>query len=141
MPGAYALILTVDGKKYFENLSVVMDPRVKTPVKDLQLQQYLSLQAYNIRKQISQIANDIVLLKARVKDQSAIDSLDQFVNGAKGSTGVNLNQMAGTFYSLHTLLQESDMPPTTQMVNSMKEALASFQKLLQKWGDIRSKYR
>lgn len=141
MPGAYALILTVDGKKYFENLSVVMDPRVKTPVKDLQLQQYLSLQAYNIRKQISQIANDIVLLKARVKDQSAIDSLDQFVNGAKGSTGVNLNQMAGTFYSLHTLLQESDMPPTTQMVNSMKEAQASFQKLLQKWGDIRSKYR
>jgi hypothetical protein len=49
--------------------------------------------------------------------------------------------VAGTFYSLHTLLQESDMPPTKQMVNSMKEAQANFQKLLLKWGDIRKRYR
>jgi hypothetical protein len=142
MPGVYKISFLVDGQvRGTQDLLVRMDPRVKTSLNDLQLQHDLSLQAYNNRKQMSQIANDIIVLKAKAKNQSAIDSLDKFVNGARGSTEISLNQVAGTFYSLHTLLQESDMPPTKQMVNSMKEAQANFQKLLLKWGDIRKRYR
>jgi hypothetical protein len=118
-----------------------MDPRVKTSLKDLQLQHDLSLEAYNNRKEISEIANEIIALKARIKDPSEIDSLDKFVSGTKGSAETSLNQMAGAFYSLHSLLQESDMPPTTQMINSMKEAQANFQKLLLKWNGMKKKLK
>lgn len=137
LSGNYTIKLSVDGKIFSQQLVVKMDPRVKTSLKDLQLQHDLSLQAYNNRKQISQIANEIISLKAKIKDQSEIGSLDKFVNGAKGSKELTFNQIAGTFYSLHTLLQESDMPPTTQMINSMKEAQVSFQKLLLKWNNLK----
>ena len=38
MPGEYKVVLTVDGQKYIQPLTVQMDPRVKTPVADLQKQ-------------------------------------------------------------------------------------------------------
>ena len=46
MPGEYTLVLTVDGQKYTQPLTVQMDPRVKTPVADLQKQFDLSQQVY-----------------------------------------------------------------------------------------------
>lgn len=141
MPGNYTLKLTVDGKVFSQQLTVKMDPRVKTSLKDLQLQHDLSLEAYNNRKKISEIANEINVLKGKIKDPSEIDSLDKFVSGTKGSTETNLNQMAGAFYSLHNLLQESDMSPTIQMIISMKEAQSNFQKLLLKWNDMKKKLK
>jgi hypothetical protein len=146
MPGNYRIELKLipgiqDAFGFISPLQVKMDPRVKTSFKDLQLQHDLSLQAYNNRKQISRIATEIAVLKTKIKEQSNIDSLDKFVNGAKGSIEVTLNQMAGTFYSLQNLLQESDMPPTTQMVNSMKEAQGNYQKLLQKWSELKKKLK
>jgi photosystem II stability/assembly factor-like uncharacterized protein len=139
MPGNYVVRLTVDGKVFDQQLTVKMDPRVKTSFKDLQLQHDLSLQAYNNRNQIMELSNKIAVLKTKTKDQPTIDSLDKFVAGARGSKEISLSQMEGAFGTLHNLLQDSDMPPTTQMINSMKDAQADFQKLLQKWNNIKKK--
>jgi hypothetical protein len=139
IPGNYVVRLTVDGKVFDQQLTVKMDPRVKTSLKDLQLQHDLSLQAYNNRKQIMQISNEIAILKTKIKDQPTIDSLDKFVAGARGSKEISLSQMEGSFGTLHNLLQDSDMPPTIQMINAMREAKANFQRLLLKWNEIKKK--
>src|SRR2546430_17465593 len=47
MPGDYTIVLTVNGKSYSQPLTVVMDPRVKTPASILQQQYDLSEQMYN----------------------------------------------------------------------------------------------
>jgi len=46
MPGTYYARLKVHGKLYSQKFEVVMDPRVKTSRKDLQLQHDLSYQCY-----------------------------------------------------------------------------------------------
>ena len=51
MPGKYIAKLTVDGKELFQSFEVKMDPRVKTSIKDLQLQHDYSLKCYNYIKQ------------------------------------------------------------------------------------------
>jgi hypothetical protein len=132
MPGSYTVKLTIDGKTFTQSLTVKMDPRVKTPLKDLQLQHDLSLQAYNNRKEILQIIDEISALRTRSPDGAIIDSLNK-LQGLRGNQEISFNQLNGEFASLLDLLQDSDMLPTSQMISTMKEAQNNYQKLLQKW--------
>jgi photosystem II stability/assembly factor-like uncharacterized protein len=50
MPGNYSVKLTVKGKVYTQNLAIKMDPRVKTPIAQLQKQHDLSVICYEGRK-------------------------------------------------------------------------------------------
>jgi hypothetical protein len=137
MPGVYTVKLTVDGKTFSHPLTVKMDPRVKTSQKDLQTQHDLSLQAYKDRKQVLQILDKISELKMKIKNQALVDSLNKLESGTRGSRETSLGQLNGTFGWLHDLLQESDMPPTTQMISAMREAEMSFQKLMMKWNELK----
>ena len=47
MPGKYSVVLTVDGQRYTQPLTIEMDPRVKTSSADLQKQFELSKQIYD----------------------------------------------------------------------------------------------
>ena len=47
MPGKYSVVLTVDGQRYTQPLTIEMDPRVKTSIADLQKQFELSKQIYD----------------------------------------------------------------------------------------------
>ena len=42
MPGKYTVVLTVNGQRYTRDLTLAMDPRVKTSMADLQKQFDLS---------------------------------------------------------------------------------------------------
>ena len=50
MPGNYTVKLTVKGKVYTQNLTIKMDPRVKTPIAQLHKQHDLSVICYEGRK-------------------------------------------------------------------------------------------
>jgi len=50
MPGNYTVKLTVKGKVHTQNLAIKMDPRVKTPIAQLQKQHDLSVICYEGRK-------------------------------------------------------------------------------------------
>jgi hypothetical protein len=50
MPGHYTVRMKVNGQQFDQPLKVVMDPRVKTTVKDLQRQHDLSVICYEGRK-------------------------------------------------------------------------------------------
>jgi hypothetical protein len=139
MPGTYTVKLIVDGKAFVQQLTVKMDPRVKTSMKDLQTQHDLSLKAYRNRQQILQIADEISVAKRTIKDPSLIESLDKLQSGTRGSQDASFGQLNGTFAALHNLLQDSDMPPTAQMISAMRAAEANFQKLLAKWYEMKKK--
>jgi photosystem II stability/assembly factor-like uncharacterized protein len=105
MPGTYTSKLTVDGKVYTQTFEVKMDPRVKTSVKDLQLQHDLSLMFYNNIKQCMK------KLEGLNENTEAAKMLTSFIN---------------KFTSIHNVLQESDWAPTMQMVKAVKETGAAF---------------
>jgi hypothetical protein len=107
MPGTYTARLTVDGKVYSQNIIVKQDPRVKTNVKDLQLQHDLSLMCYNNIK--------LCMKKSEMVNESteAAKILSGFIN---------------KFSSIQNVLQESDWAPTTQMIIAFKETSVAFTK-------------
>jgi photosystem II stability/assembly factor-like uncharacterized protein len=105
MPGTYTARLTVDGKVYTQNFVVKMDPRVKTSVKDLQLQHDLSLMCYNNIKKCMKMLEG---LNENAEDAKIVTS---FIN---------------KFTAIHNVLQESDWAPTTQMIKAAKETEQVF---------------
>lgn len=110
LPGNYTARLTVDGKIYNQSFAVKMDPRVKTSVKDLVVQHDLSLICYN---NILKCQNDLKFISD--KDQVA-----------------EIRKYMGSFISLQNILQDSDMPPTTQTINAVKETVAAYADFLKK---------
>jgi photosystem II stability/assembly factor-like uncharacterized protein len=99
LPGTYTVKLTVDGKVYTQKMTVKMDPNVKTSAKDLQLQHDLSYGLYTSRKN---------LLEKKLSSENEKKERAQLDR-----------KMAGVF----DILQDSDMPPTTQAVAAAKELI------------------
>jgi hypothetical protein len=105
MPGTYTARLTVDGKTYNQTFTIKMDPRVKTNMKDLQLQHDLSLTCYNY-------------IKKCMNDLKATNDNDKLAA---------LRRSLGSFSALQNVLQDGDWPPTTQMINGVKETVAAYE--------------
>ncbi len=101
MPGSYTVELTVDGKTYSAPILIKMDPRVKTSIKELKLQHDLSLECYKARWE---------LLK-----QGKVNSND------------NLHKLFNQLGALHDVLQDSDMPPTQQATEAVKQLMAKWE--------------
>ena len=110
MPGTYKVKLTADGKSYEKEFKIKMDPRVKTSKKDIRLQFDLSMKCYeNIKKCMSAMTQDDNGNKERERD---------------------LNRIMRTFSYLQGMLQQSDMPPTRQMIDGVKDAEKELSKIL-----------
>ncbi|HNG63697.1 MAG TPA: hypothetical protein PLK54_08075, partial [Ferruginibacter sp.] len=109
LPGTYKAWLTVDGKLYQQTFTVTMDPRVKTGINELTTQHDLSLLCYNHMKQ-------------------CIDALKE--TETTGETAAELrkelNSSLRNFGSIQNILQDSDLPPTTQAIAAAREAEKAF---------------
>lgn len=149
MPGAYTVKLTVDGKTHSQPLIVKMDPRVKTAAVNLQKQFTLSMQCYEARKKCMQILDEIKLLRQNLKGRptnpgdasKSFRDLDfilaSFEKDSPGEPHPNFTHMANVFGSLMSLLQETDMPPTTQAMIGVTDAQKQLTDLLKKWNESR----
>ena len=116
MPGSYTIKLTVDGKTYSEPIVVKIDPGVKTNIKDLQLQHNLSMMCYTNIEKCRKILKEIT-----EKNDPALTEKEK-----------NITRYIGIFNSLQNTLQDSDMPPTTQMIKAVNEAGIGFDALYKK---------
>ena len=146
MPGNYIAILTADGISDTSLFTIKMDPRVKTSKTNLQLQHDLSLQCYEGRKQCMKILEEIGLYRSQLKSQlttlspSAADELNkkdklarELENTPQGSTEPSFGRLNGGFASVFGALQDSDMPPTTQITTAVKELNQQMIVLKKKW--------
>jgi hypothetical protein len=142
MPGNYTARLTIDGKVHEQSITIKIDPRVKTLPKDLQLQYDLSVQCYNARKECMNILNEIKAYRAKFTgDQNTptykeINSLETTIPGTNEPSFSRLNS---SFASLFSSLQDSDTPPTTQIINAAKELNQQFTLLKKKWEELKKK--
>ena len=136
LPGNYTVRLIVDGKVHEQSITIKKDPRIKTLSKDLKLQYDLSVQCYNARKECMNILNEIRAYKAKLQgDQNTpafkeINSLETTLPGANEPSFSRLNT---SFASLFNVLQDSDTPPTAQVISAAKELQQQFILLKKKW--------
>jgi photosystem II stability/assembly factor-like uncharacterized protein len=159
MPGNYTLKLTVNGQTYTQPLTVVIDPRVTTPIEGLQQQFALSMQAYDEINQSHAMLEQIRAVKARLKELRArgvtgdmAKSLDEFENqlntfegtnpetrrGAGGST-MNFTNLSSSLVSLLEVLQSADVAPTTQTIATAQELQQKFMDVAARWNEVKAK--
>jgi len=149
MPGNYIIKLTVDGKSYTQPLTVKIDPRVKTPLLELQKQYDLSDKCYrhlktvitasaklnSLHEQIGKLLpNASGELAAALKKTDA-DAL-KIENGAPGNKAESFNGLRSSLGGLMNLLQESEMPVTTQTAAAVTQADSYFNNLNLKYNEL-----
>jgi photosystem II stability/assembly factor-like uncharacterized protein len=156
MPGRYTVVLTVDGQKYSQPLSVQMDPRVKTPIADLQKQFDLSQQVYQDVLALQAIIEEVTAARMRLKtmrgkasaaDAAKIDEAGKELESLEGGEGrrrrgpqpENLTGVRTSLLELLTMLQEVDLAPTTQAAAAVPELHESTASLLREWNELRTK--
>lgn len=150
MPGSYIARLTVDGKVYLQTFTVTMDPRVKASLPNLQLQYDLSLKCYESRKECMKILEEIRSYRSAIRGKltnaspAVADELNKKDKLAReleatpqGSTEPSFGRLNSGFASVFGALQDSDMPPTTQMINAAKELNQQMIVLKKKWEDLK----
>ena len=149
MPGNYIVKLTVGGKSFTQPLTVKMDPRVKLTTSELQTQFDLSLSTYSNRKtclttaaQVHSYREQIKSLKAQARGTipavlaKADDQLAQFESNQRIDNAPGFARLADTFGGLFSIVQEADMPVTSQAKAGIKQAtdqLSSIQVLWNNW--------
>jgi hypothetical protein len=146
MPGSYWARLEVDGKVYVQTFTIVMDPRIKTSLPNLKLQYDLSLQCYEARKECMKLLDEIRLYRSQLKSEltnaaaSVVDVLNkkdklarELETTPQGSTDWSFARLTSSFASVFNALQDSDMPPTMQMINAAKELNQQMIILKKRW--------
>lgn len=130
-----------------------MDPRVKTPVKDLIVQHDLALYAYNSRKECRKALNDIAGIKAQIKSllpvagndfTPLLNKLDEELSALENTPGGSKNPSFGKFENNFTgvfsILQDNDNTSTTQAVTAVAKLKKEFADFLHNWTDMKDKH-
>jgi hypothetical protein len=156
MPGKYTVTLTVDGQRYTQPLTVEIDPRVKTPLRDLQKQFELSSQVYEDLLRLQPVVEKAEAAQAKLKARrekasgaeaeklDAISKQLQALPGGErrrrsGQQAENLTGVRSSLMQLLTMLQEVDREPTTQAAEQVPKLHTLTSKIIQEWNDFETR--
>ena len=155
MPGKYQVVLTANAQQYKQDLTIDMDPRVKTPIADLQQQFDLSQQVYRDLLALQPVYEQIEKLRAQIKAQRAKSpsdadtaKLDAFTQGLDTFAGAEgrrrrgtqqaqtLSSVRGSLFEMFSVLQDADAAPTPQATQAVPVLSQSTQTLLKQWEEL-----
>jgi photosystem II stability/assembly factor-like uncharacterized protein len=155
MPGKYTAVLNVGGKSYTQPLVVQMDPRVKTPLRDLAAQFKLSKQLYDqwlvfnaTSNQIKAIRSQLADLRTKAKADDVKTHIDAFntkldpLAGAEGRpadpASKTIPSTTARLRTLFSVMQNVDLAPTPAVVLAVAQLHADAQLLMTQWQAIKS---
>jgi len=155
MPAKYKVVLTANGQKHSQDLTIVMDPRVKTPMPGLEQQFALSQQVYEDLQKLQPINDQVEQLRAQIKAQRAkspspadtakLDAFSQKLDAFTGAEGrrrrgiplsSTLSSVRGSLLEVFSVLQSADVAPTPQATQAVTTLSQSTQALLKQWEEI-----
>ena len=155
MPGKYQVVLTANGQQHKQDLTIDMDPRVKTPTADLQQQFDLSQQVYQDLLVLQPVNEQVEKLRAQIKAQRAKSpsdadtaKLDAFTQGLDAFAGAEgrrrrgtqqaqtLSSVRGSLFEMFSVLQDADVAPTPQATQAVPVLSQSTQTLLKQWEEL-----
>ncbi len=151
MFGEYTARLTVNGQSQTQKFTIKMDPRVTSTVTQLQEQFDLSMICYDGRKsslaalhQIKSMEDQIQKLPTSAKSMKEVKDFQAKLNSVKGSRGGyfggpkadSWNYVGSTSGRLFGLVQESDMPVTSQGIAALKELEAVIKSTNDRWNGL-----
>jgi photosystem II stability/assembly factor-like uncharacterized protein len=153
MPGSYTVRLIADGKTLTAPLTVVMDPRVKTPTADLQQQFDISSALYKDMLHATEALHEITVLREQLKSNSipaeraksieskllAIVGPDRGENGRRGPAGPpTLGNIRVGLARLEHSIQNADVAPTAAQIEAYQITGRPLAPLLDQWQSIKN---
>lgn len=161
-PGRYTVLLRAGDVSVEQPLTVVMDPRVKTPPEGLAQQYELSMQCYDGMHQARGAVDAIRKLRTRLRElrdktedkalTDALAELEKKVSALEGAAAPrrgqrfaegprepSLGRLAGEIGRLLEVLQGADATPTTQAAAACEQAQTGLRDLLARWEDLKAK--
>jgi hypothetical protein len=141
VPGNYFVKLSVDGKTFTQSLIVKMDPRVKISIAELQKQHDPSMVCYEGRKKCMGVLDEIRKYKVTIASGDSVKNrrLTELESTPQGTQAPSFARLNNNFAELQNILQETDMPPTTQTVKAVADLQKQFNEILKKWNDLQQK--
>ncbi|HKR96020.1 MAG TPA: glycoside hydrolase, partial [Candidatus Angelobacter sp.] len=146
LPGSYQARLTVDGKSYTQPFKLVMDPRVKTIVADLEKQFDLELKLVQGISHANQAVEEIHAA-AQAGKISADD--EKKLAGARRRRGEAESegpaappafaQIIGNLSQLVVSIDSADAAPTAQEQQAAAKTLTEAQGVFKQWESLKSK--
>jgi len=140
MPGKYTVRLTVDGKSMTQPLTVRMDPRVKTPLSDLERQFRLSKEMYDGVLAANQAIADLHGFGAKAPEieGEASEGFEYSFPRPIGAEKETLNSISHSMLSLMHILQNADVAPTDQLVAAAADRRKALAEVLARWEKFKS---
>jgi photosystem II stability/assembly factor-like uncharacterized protein len=155
MPGRYRIVLTVNGQKSTQPLTVEIDPRVKTPAADLQKQFDLSWQVYQDLLRLQPAVERATAAAAKLKalsekasgaEAARLESESKQLQELEGHEGrrrrgahqETLTGVRASLMQVFTMLQEADQPPTTQVAEQVPKLHQQTEAILEAWSRFES---
>ncbi len=158
LPGDYTVKLTAAGETHSEPLKIIMDPRIKTPLADLQEQLALSLHVSNLMQQDYDALSQIRALRDQVKSleqkqtgtlKQALESMDSQLSMLVGRAGFPFGGARAGAQPSFTLLnfelsrvleiiQGSDSGPTMQAKAAVEDLSTSLQRVMAAWDQLKA---
>ncbi len=159
LPGEYTVKLTVDGKSYSRQLTLIMDPRIKTSLGDLNKQYEMEIgavegmdgsleelrQVQSVRAQLKDLAPKT---KGKVGEQvAALDKQCAELQGAtqsgffglppSGKPPETLSTLNQHFAAILATADSADVAPTTQATAVYRELEDASTALHKRWNALR----
>jgi hypothetical protein len=158
MPGGYTVRLIADGKTQSESFTVVMDPRVKTSMADLQAQFDASKAMYDDMMRATKAIHEATVLRDQMNSGTskvpsgaagALESkLEQIIGRERGEGGpggrrggapgpATIGSVRTTLARMEHTVQSADEAPTTAQVEAWKTAEKPLDDLLKQWEAVK----
>lgn len=152
MPGNYTVRLTVNGESITQPLTVRMDPRVTTPMKDLQMQFDMATGAWDAAARANVIQGEIAGVREQIKAARAkatgdeakrLDALDEKLGGLVGEGGGRRRRFGGgladSFGGVFGAVEGADVQPTITAQETYRDLRKQLEELEKAWADIKAK--
>jgi photosystem II stability/assembly factor-like uncharacterized protein len=157
MPGAYTVRLIAGGKTLSQPLKIVMDPRVKTPVADLEKQFTLAKSIYDDLLHATTALHEVSVLREQLKArmaqppvagaepsiQSKLDSIAGPERGGRGGFGrgpagpASIASVRTILARLEHSIENADEAPTTAQVEAYQTTVKPLAGLIEQWQQLK----
>ncbi len=150
VPGMYTAKLTANGVSYSQSFEIKMDPRVKAGTEELTLIRNLAYGCYDGRKRCMEALGKIASLHQQIKNilpragiplVKQLNKLDSTLtlleNPALGNATRGFNKINNDFAGIFNVVNDSEMPPTTQITEAAEKVRSDLELLLIKWMAVR----
>ena len=165
LPGDYTVKLTVDGQSYTQPLVVKMDPRISTPLVDLQKQFETGMAisrrqkvANEAKHEVDEVRAQIAKLRPQASGHPALSSalarLDRQAESIGGAPPVqvepgnvppppreetSLTYLSGQFAQVASAVDAGQAAPTTEAMHALADAGAALVSIMAKWSAVKTR--